>query len=455
MPPPPTTPPKLSIPVGSLVRMGFAATLVAALLYLVVFWQPAAPVVDPAALDLVEPPLVAVPHIDMELLKSAKDRVREERLFLEAEPLSHLLAQSLNVSDEAARALGRPAHMVPLEDLRADPSGWRGRWLFYRGRVETLGEPRPGHPVPGYSIYDATLRLSSGEAVLFTFSKPPNEGVHIGGFARAEGFLLKLRDTALPTELTQAPMLVGAELRADFEDWGPVEQLDRERLSHIIDTKPEGDRIMPSTDSWRTIDDDQNVPLWHLGAYARDAAPRTRQEWRQVPALASQEVLNEFRRNEVERGRPMRVMGMLASMRTIRAQPNPAGIEEWTEAWLQVRDVGGRVIPVWVPKAVNVPLGSSLEVRAYYYRRLAYETRSGKEMWTPLFVAADLDPFVFDTSTGMREIGAVVLCGAVALIAVVVWSNLRERRRVRASEDALSARRRRRRDRLATAGQTS
>jgi hypothetical protein len=444
---PPAGPSRIAVPRGTVVRFGAAAVLAAALLYVVVFWEPQA-TMDPTEGPL-DPPIVSVPQLDHGLLRQAKDATREDRLFLEQEPLSHLLASSLNVSEEAGRALGMPAHMVPIDELRADPQSWRGRWLFYRGKVEDLTGPRQGHPVPGYGIYEAVLRLQDGGAVMFTFSHPPGEGVRVGGHARAEGYLLKLRDVAFPMPLEQAPLLVGARLREDYADWKPVTALDEEQLAHIVDTHKDGDRIEPSPDSWRSIDEDQSFPLWHLGAYARDGGPRTLEEWRRIAPLNAQETWEAFKRDEVARGTPMRVLGMLSASRSIAARPNPAGITDWTEAWVQVRDLGGKIIPIWVPKAATAPLGSMLEVRAYYLRRYAY-TAGDKQYWTPLFVAADLDPYVFDTGAGMREIGMVALPATLLLLGFVIFSQRRERRRSLLQEDALIARRRRRRTRPET-----
>ncbi|MEQ1631544.1 MAG: hypothetical protein ABL997_04170 [Planctomycetota bacterium] len=450
MPPPPALKPLPLMPRSAVVRMVAASMVAAAMLYLAVFWNPVA-TIDQGNLAEPEPPLVAVPQIDTSLLKQAKDATREQRLFLESEPLSHLLAQALNVSPEAARALGMPPQMVPIEALRTNISDWRGRWVFYRGKVEDLTGPRPGHPVPGYGIYEATLRLRDGSAVQFTFSQPPEKGIRQGGFARAEGFVMKLRDAAYPVELTNAPLVVGAQLRQDFEDWGPVTQIDQPTLDHIVDVQQEGDRLVPSDNSWRTIDEDQSLALWHLAAFARDTPARTKDEWRTAPALNAQEVWDGLKRNEVRRGTAMRVLGMLASVRTITAQPNPAGITEWTEAWVQVRDLGGKTIPIWLPGRVRQPLGTSVEVNSYYFRRYSYETRRGQQIWTPLFVAAALDPFVFETGRGMKEIGTYIFGAAMVLMALVYWGARRERKRSVAQEDALTDRRRKRRQKLAAA----
>lgn len=445
----PTDVPAASMPRGTLVRLGACAVLCAVLVYIVLFWNPG-PVLDPVDTKLPEPALVDVPTLDRELLGKAKDRTREERLFLEAEPLSHLLSQSLNVSPEAARAMGMPERMPPVAALRTHPAEWRGRWIWFRGEVETIEGPRPGHPVPGYSVFEALLKLDDGSRVLFAFSRPPAEGLAPGAVARAEGYVLKMRDLAMPEDLREVPMLVGAELRLDYRQWEPVTNLDPEVLAKGgADVVEEGGRLVPSPETWKSIDvvqrDDQ--VLWHLSAYARDGAPKTMTEWRRIPALNAQEIWDGFKKNETPRGTPLRVLGMLAAARTIQAQPNPAGIEDWTEAWVQVRDLGGKAIPIWVPGRNELPLGSSLEVRGYYLRRYTYTTRSGEERWAPLFVAARLDPFVFDGGHRMTEAASWALGVALLFMLLLIVGARREGRRSRAQEDALLQRRKNRRHR--------
>jgi hypothetical protein len=442
------------MPRSSAIRLMATAAFCALALYLVVFWNPAVEI-QQGTIGEPEAPLVSVPHIDSAVLDKAKDATREQRLFLEAEPLSHLLAQSLNVSPEAARALGMPADMVPITALQTNIGEWRGRWIYYRGKIEQLAGPRPGHPVPGYGIYEATLRLRDGSLVLFTFSKAPEADVVEGAWARAEGYVLKLRDVAHPTESAKTPLLVGAELKKDYEDWAPVTTLDPNALAKVDDVVREGADVLSSEDSWKAIDEDQSSALWHLGAYARDVAPMTKAEWRKVPALNAQDIWEAFKKNEVARGTPMRILGTLAATRTITAKPNPAGIKEWTEAWVQVRDVGGKTIPVWLPHGTKQQLGSSLELNAYYFRRYSYETRNGKQMWTPLFVANSLDLFVFETGRGMREISSWAFGGTVLIALFAWWGARREKQRSAAQEDALIERRRKRRRTAANTAQPS
>ena len=427
--------PSQSLPTGPLIRIAFLAVLLGSMIYVVAFWSPTLPI-DPSELA-VPPAMIEVPQIDHEALARVKDRTHEDRLFLEGKPLGHLLELSLNISPDIADALGRPAEPVEIADLRQRPDFWRGRWIFYKGRVEALSGPRKGHPVDNYDIYEATLRLANGETVLFTFSKPPNEGVHVGGWARAEGFLLKLRDASFPRELSAAPFLVGKQLQRDFDDWGPVTEIDAEILSRVIDTRLEGDRTVPSADAWRSIDDDQRPPLWHLGAFAMAHEDIPLEEWRRTPILNAHSTWEAYKLNEVERGTPQRIIGTLVMSRSISAQPNPAGIKRWTEAWLQVRDLSGKTIPVWIPKKVDRRIGTTLEVRGYYFRRYAYESRRDKMYWTPLFVAAGLPVFDLDTGPGMREIGWIALSGTSILILLAFFGAHRESKRAKRIEQAL------------------
>lgn len=378
-----------------------------------------------AAPTMVPEPVVAVPELDHKVLSTARDDTREHRLLVEPEPLRHLLGTAIDVGPTVANALGMPTEPVPLDELRKAPANWRGRWLFYEGTIEHLSGPRDGHPIAGRSIYEATLRLRSGDAVMVAFSLPPQAPLAVGSWARAEGFLLKLRDATYPTKIDLAPMLVGRELLRDYERWPPVTKLDAALLASVDDASfAEGAPV------WRTIDQDQAEPLWHLGAFVRDTAPqRTFAEWRKIGTL-NNELHKPLREGKVERGTPVRVFGSLVLRRTVVASPNPAGIEHWTAAWLQVREYsGGSLVPVWVPKRVaELPERVQLEVRGYFYRWAIYETQGGQARWAPLFVAANLDPYVLDIGLGLRSVAPWLASIAIALLALIIVVQWRARR---------------------------
>lgn len=439
--------PRPTVPRGPAVKFAILGLLLGILAYIAFYWQGPKRIVDPTETP-VETPVIEAPQLDRTILAEARDATREQRLVLEAEPLSHLLEKALNVSPPVAEALGRRTAPVPVTEVAAAPDRWRGEWLWYRGRLEELAGPKPGHPVRGYSIWEATIRTSGDETVLVTFSLPPEGDVHKGGIVRAEGFLLKIRDLTFPNERNTVPMLVGNSLLRDYEAWPPVTSLDPAQFAGIRDGNHVDGRFEPGPDCSIGLFDDQAVPLWHLGSYALHEEPRlTKAEWREKPAFASKAILTEALQGRMERGAPVRILGQFVQARTQRAVPNPAGIEDWTEAWVQIRDLGGKTVPVWIPGKVR-PLvqGTGLEVNAFYYKRIVYETLRGTEVITPVFVATELEPFVLRIPEEMHHIALWLGAGALAL---TIWIFLSQRRLAKQSSEAQQELARRRRQRRA------
>jgi hypothetical protein len=443
----PGVPPHLTphlLPRGAAVRLGLLAALAAGLGYLVWFWQP--PLADAGVARGEDPQAqVRAPTPDPEILAQVRDDSRSARLQLEASPLQHLLERALDVSPAAAQALRMPEQPVPLAELRAHAANWRGHWLGYRGKIVDLSGPRPGHPIANYGIYEATLQLDDGGEVVFLFSRPP-EPLAVGSVARAEGFLLKLRDTTVPRERSEVPLLVGGGLQRDFAPWGKVTALDADVLRHVVDTERAGDLVETAHEAWRTLDEDQEQPLWHLAAFARDTEGSAATDWVRAPLLDREGAWPQFTRDAVARGTPMRVQGIVAELRRRQALPNPAHVQQWTEVWLQVAELGGKTVPVWIPAAVRAEVGAGVRARAFYYRRFAYESRgNGQQQWTPLFVAAGLDPVAVDAGAGMRQFGWFALGGLALLTALAYLTNRQLQRASAAHEAALAERRRRRR----------
>jgi len=424
-------------------RFALAAIVVAMLVYVMAsLEQP--PVAQPD--DDPVPTIVAVPELDRQILAGAQDATREQRLAIEVEPLRHLLSKSIDVGPSVASALGAPDRPVPVAEVRDNLATMRLRWLWYEGVLEELSGPREGHPVRNYSIYEATVRLADGNHVLATFSIPPPEGVKAGDWVRVDGYLLKLRDTTYPRAIERAPMLVGRAMQRDYEDWPPVTVLDPNVFAKVDDRS-----AFPGDPMWRTVEEDQDVPLWHLAAYARDtAASRTLADWRAFPVLNAHDHHEKLKDHEVPRGTPIRIVGPLIQRTSMAAPSNPAGISSWTVAWIQVREFGGHVIPVWVPKRVDIATRAQLEVRGYYYRWLAYETNRNRGYRIPLFVAADLDLYQLETGAAMREIGLWIGGSLTLFLVLLLWSQHRTARSSLEHSRAMDARRRRRRERTST-----
>ena len=397
--------------------------------------------------DLILEKEVTVPALDDEILAKTRDSTRQDRLLIEKGPLAHLLAEALDVGPSVAAALDMPSEMVPVAEVRAAIDTWRHRWLYYEGALTQLSGPKGGHPVDGYSVFEATVRLADGESVFAAFSMPPStkaetsESIAVGDWVRVEGYLMKLRDTSYPAKIEESPLLVGRSIEQDYEDWPAVEELDAAMLQGLRD-----DTLWPGDLAWRGVEEDQTEALWHLGAFARDTADQwTLADWRKIEPLSVAEPYDRLVNGDVGRGEPMRIFGTLIRRRTVAAPANPANIRYWTTAWIQASSFGGHLIPVWVPGKVDeLPMRAQLEVRGFYYRWYVYDGQGGTRYRVPLFIAADLDEFDLNTKEQMRSIHIGIGCAALLLLIGLLWGQRSAHKSSLQHTREMNARRRRR-----------
>jgi hypothetical protein len=412
---------------------------------------------DPSGQDQLGtgPPIVraqvAVPEIDQQLLRSIDDGTRTERLVLEPAPLAHLLEKSIDVVPSVADALGMPREPVPVAMLRASPSTYRGAYLWYSGELKFLAPGKSGHPVAGYRIHEGYLETVDGETVMFRVSLEPK--VQVGEFVRIEGFFMKLRDSAAQPKAEMAPVLVGPELFPDYPRWDPVETLDPNVFEDLRDGVFADGEWVDYQDAEHDLERSQDVPLWTLASFAlhRDGgAEDTLAHWRQSPAFVSKEQLDAVKHGQVPAGTPFRLLGTFQFGEWTSARPNPVGIEHWTQVWIQIRDLGGKIVPVWVPKKLSdLKRNESLEVRAYYLRRFVYDLQNSEgKAFTPLFVAADLDRFTSGPEHPLATSVKWAFAALVMFVIVLLFTVARRDRRARDEHEvAMIERRRRRRNR--------
>lgn len=432
---------------GELLRIMLTGAFLAAVIA-VFFWGEGGPVAveDPSA----RPPVVLtpVPVLDKSILDLAKEAERIDRIQIEPEPLLHLLEKARDVVPAVAKALGSPEHPIPVEEVRAKSSQYRGSYLWYKGTLEE--RPRPLTDIPGSArlAFGARLRTPEGDPVYFVFSVRPDDKLDKGSWVRAEGFYLKLRDLNTPVEIDRAPVLVGAELLPDFADWKAVEKLDPELLAQVRDGKlRDGSFIQDGGDSARAIDEAQTAPLWHLASYASTQWKKRNDE--QTLALEkfdTPEKYSAYVRGNTAKGEMTGLCGSIQRVRTIEARANPAGIEFWTEAWIQVRELGGHLVPLWIPKRIEeFRIGEAVYTAGHFYKVRRYTTVDEREIAVPLFVAADLLRYKLPDNPLAWYIGVPALAFFLGLIAFTIWHARRESVQEHQMETAIVNLRRRRR----------
>ncbi len=398
------------------------------------------------------------PELDPAILARIHDETRTNRLTIEQEALEHLLEKSLRVTPTISEKLGLPAEPVPIAQLRGSPGKYRGRYLWYKGELDYLSKSKPGHPVRNYEIREGRMKTEDGNFVLFYISLPPDEGLKIGDWVRVEGFFLKLRDTNLPTKLDLAPVLVGPEVMRSHADWDAVEALDPSVLARVEDGILENGELQDEQDMRLTLDESQDVPLWHLTSYARSQAkPFTTDLREAIPAFVTRDQWRECESGRTPKGTPFRLLGTLQMWRTMPAKNNPLHIEHWSEAWIQCRDLGGRTIPVWVPEPVGEGWlrGQAVEIHAYFFKRYLYtgldpeglQFQRRKDYYAPIFVASAITKYDLPKDILTNQITIAFSSLIIIVIIVFLVSSLRDRKRSLAFESELVERRRKRRSR--------
>lgn len=440
---------------GDWFRIGLMGAVLAGLVFAFFFYDSKGEGEPPPPGPVVTIERTPVPELDTQMLGEIRDATREQRLLLEPGPYAHLLEKSLSVVPAVAKALGMPAEPVPLQRLRTDPEKWRGHYLWYKGVLKHLSEPRPTHPIANYRVYEGHIETVEGDMVLFAVSVPPAQALRVGDWVRVEGFFMKLRDMHLPVAVDQAPLLVGPELIPAFADWKPVDQLDAQILARVDDFISH-DGVVIRGDTEKNIFESQDVPLWHLASYAKVEEERIAglppKEKQELPTFNTEQLWSKAFHGEIAKGTPQRLVGILKHVRIVEAKANPLGIEHWSEVWLLNRGFGVRPFAVWVPRRVTeFLLDDSLVAYGYFFKRYAYAGHDYEERkyphYAPLFVAADVHAFDIrpnEASTWVAWGAAGVVLLLVGLFFFLARGDRRERDR---HEEQLVERRRRRRAR--------
>ena len=124
----------------------------------------------------------------------------------------------------------------------------------------------------------------------------------------------------------------------------------------------------------------QDTPLWHLAGYARrQNEVKTLADWRRIKPFNNEKQFLGVRDGKVAKGTPFRILGTFIMGRTFAAEANPLGIQKWTEAHIQIRELGGKIVPLWIPEDIGTDwqINATVEARGYLFKRYRFQSRDG------------------------------------------------------------------------------
>ena len=238
---------------------------------------------------------------DGQILAAVRDKTASDRSVIHADAIQHLLKRALNVTPDIAEALGMQDQQLPVDVLRGNPDHYRGRYLWYKGKLDYFEPTQTRHPVHGYSIYEGHLRIARqdqkpADVVFFYVSKPAAPQIKVGDFARIEGYFLKLRDEHLLAKAEKGPLLIGSQLKPDYPDWKAVEKLDLGVLGRVENAIWRNETWLHTRDVRLTLPESEDTPLWHLASFAMNQqALITEEEIRRVSFFLDENMLLEFK----------------------------------------------------------------------------------------------------------------------------------------------------------------
>lgn len=380
-----------------------------------------------------------------EYRRLAKDATLEERSILETEALEIALDDARRYAPVHFEAMqGTELEAGLASELAAASDAGRGRVLRLRGTIEQIVEyPRS----PSLDAHHrGRIRLEDGTAAFFVASELAEAiALGAGDYVRVDGFFLKNHAESAPAGWIEGPLVVGPRLTRSQPALPPVSSITPDDFAAVED----------DTQEYRAVNDGVRE-YWSLVSYVDQLDPASI-DWTGAPLL-DRETLKQLLQEPAKfRGIPMRLPP--CRVQGIWAQPqseNPARIETLTEGWIgtaawedpgslalrPVRFVSPRPNPGLVgPRSVTRP-GSEMVGKGYFLRMIRYEAAEAGMQVAPLFVLAEMEPWVPADDVALTTILWGVGVSSLVLV-FVFWFLLRRDSKQSAEFAAEMVRRRR------------
>ncbi|HUR28361.1 MAG TPA: hypothetical protein VM509_09240 [Planctomycetota bacterium] len=371
--------------------------------------------VKPRADEL--PTFVARPVIDVASLEAAADdESPERRVVLPDEALDAGLRAASSIYDGVYEALdGRELDAPIAAEIVKDPKAHRGRLLRAHCRVEALRE-LANPAAPDKPRWYARGRLEDGAPLFFAAEQIVGLAPATGDFVRVDGLFVRAQREAIDGGWIEGPLLVGPRIIKSFPKLLPVTELDAHALAAVHDDSVER--------GFEGLEDDA---YWELVSFVQHL-DASKMDWTAAPMLDDATIASISEDGAPWRGKPVRLLEARMIDIWMRSEPgeNPLRMERMAEGWFTRGDWRGRTkVARFVAPVTELPAGvlesTDVDLRAFFYKNLAYTKRDGAVAIAPFFVLHSAEKHLPPDAPGLRHMTYVVAGSLIVLgIGIVV-----------------------------------
>lgn len=408
---------------------------------------------------VVEVPLEPIPFETPEALADIRDATPEQRLVLDTEPFVAVFRHARRQMPQHLAQLGlAPLDAARRDTLLAAPGEHRLAPLLVRGQVVDVERRRR----EGGTRDDWFVTLRGGDGVIAhgIVAGPPTrpgaasdddaDAIRVGDHLRIDGLFYKLYRHEVAGEWLEGPLVLADRARASM---APID-------AGLAREAPALDAVQDDLiDEVHPLDD---AALWQLMARAKLLAAET--DWESARVVDQATLRLVYEDGDTFRGAPFRFpvsRNMDAWIET--APENPLGLAKVMYGWMGnamwrtpvgvVKWIGPFERPE-VTEWEDASKARYVEARGWFLKNQIYAKQGGEPGRAPLFVLADIRPFVPEDDGVTAIVLWVVLGITVVVIAVIFFLLRADRKKSTELQDALVRRRRARRDKSRLAGAT-
>jgi uncharacterized protein (DUF736 family) len=384
--------------------------------------------------------LIEKPVIDVAALESvASDERPDQRVVLPGAALDAGFKEASKIHDSVFGVLGgRELTAQIAAAIVQAPKVQRGQLLRARCTVEEMRE-LPNQTPKNKPRFFVRAHLEDGAVLFFAAEEFVGLAPAPGDFVRVDGLFVRVHREEVAGEWREGPLLVGPRMYESFEKLAPVKELEANAFAFVRDDSLENgfEGLNPET-------------YWQLVSYVKNLEPG-KVDWTAAPMLDDKTIQSIFRDGSAWRGKPVRLneARMINVWRRSESEDNPLRIDHMIEGWFTRGDwkESARVARFVAPfddVPAGVHRGMDVNLRAFFYKNLAYTKADGGLAIAPYFVLQYVEKFEQPDWPGLRQMTYIV-AGSLLVLGVGIVIVLRHDKAKSAELEAELLRRRRER----------